>query len=286
MNGGKISYYYMNDPRWSQPNYGGLALIDWQDEFFRLAPIQNYQLSVSNGNKNSKYRLSLGYIDQQGVAIETSYKRLNLRANVESRLFDRITMGFNIAPTMTWNEGGSIEGKDQQAQKVLSMCPIAEPDAGVYEGEETYESYLWASSNVSPIAFMEQFYLQIVPHGLNYRCKKLTTGGNILEKDSTFKVMTFVYQIINRKRIQKPAPYSSFFYIFYILDVIVISTLTITVDVYVENLFYCRTPIMESPQRNIHTVTKFGTQPPFVDFLKSDFPRTVDYVHKPDILVE
>ena len=106
-------------------------MIDWQDEFFRLAPIQNYQLSVSNGNKNSKYRLSLGYIDQQGVAIETSYKRLNLRANVESRLFDRITMGFNIAPTMTWNEGGSIEGKDQQAQKVLSMCPIAEPEAGV-----------------------------------------------------------------------------------------------------------------------------------------------------------
>ena len=156
MNGGKISYYYMNDPRWSQPNYGGLALIDWQDEFFRLAPIQNYQLSVSNGNKNSKYRLSLGYIDQQGVAIETSYKRLNLRANVESRLFDRITMGFNIAPTMTWNEGGSIEGKDQQAQKVLSMCPIAEPEAGVYEGAEPYDSYLWASSNVSPIAFIEQ----------------------------------------------------------------------------------------------------------------------------------
>lgn len=36
------------------------------------------------------------------------------------------------------------------------MCPIAEPEAGVYEGAEPYDSYLWASSNVSPIAFMEQ----------------------------------------------------------------------------------------------------------------------------------
>lgn len=67
---------------------------------------------------------------------------MNLRANVESRLFDRITMGFNIAPTMTWNEGGALKEKDQQAQKVLSMCPIAEPEAGRMRCR-AYDSYLW-----------------------------------------------------------------------------------------------------------------------------------------------
>ena len=59
MIGGKESYYFLNDPRWTEPGYGNLKLIDWQDEFFRLAPIQNYQLSLSSGRGNTKYRCLL-----------------------------------------------------------------------------------------------------------------------------------------------------------------------------------------------------------------------------------
>ena len=81
MIGGKESYYFLNDPRWTEPGYGNLQLIDWQDEFFRLAPMQNYQLSLSSGRGNTKYRVSMGYTDQQGIAIESNYKRLNFRAN-------------------------------------------------------------------------------------------------------------------------------------------------------------------------------------------------------------
>ena len=69
MIGGKESYYFLNDPRWTEPGYGNLQLIDWQDEFFRLAPIQNYQLSLSSGRGNTKYRVSLGYTDQKGIAV-------------------------------------------------------------------------------------------------------------------------------------------------------------------------------------------------------------------------
>lgn len=154
--GGKIDYEILNDPRWTEPDYGGLRLVDWQDEFFRLAPMQNYQLSVSSGGNTSKYRISLGYIDQKGIAIETGFKRLNLRANVETQLFKRITLGVNIAPTMMWYDGSNVDGKDQQAQKVVSMCPITEADAGVYSGSAPYASYSWASDNISPVAYMEQ----------------------------------------------------------------------------------------------------------------------------------
>ena len=114
----------MGSPRWTQPGYGGLRLIDWQDEFYRLAPMQNYQLSVSNGRGNTQYWLSLGYIDQQGIAIGSAYKRLNLRANVETKLYDRITLGVNMAPSMDWKDGGRVDGKDQQANQVLTMCQL------------------------------------------------------------------------------------------------------------------------------------------------------------------
>ncbi len=122
---GGVNYNYMNDPRWTQPNYGGLRLINWQNEFFRNAPMQNYQLSVAGGRSNSKYRISLGYLDQEGVAIETDYKRLNLRANVESKIFDRITVGMNVAPSIAWGNGGRIDGKDAQSHVALSIVPIA-----------------------------------------------------------------------------------------------------------------------------------------------------------------
>lgn len=57
----------------------------------------------------------MGYVDQQGIAITSGYKRLTLRANIESKILNRITVGFNLAPSATWSEGGRVDGKDQQA---------------------------------------------------------------------------------------------------------------------------------------------------------------------------
>lgn len=37
---GGVNYSYMLDPRWTEANYGGLKLIDWQDEFYRTALMQ------------------------------------------------------------------------------------------------------------------------------------------------------------------------------------------------------------------------------------------------------
>ena len=48
---------------------------DWQDELFRVAPIQNYNISASGGNNGLKYFLSGGYLDQEGTFINTGFKR-------------------------------------------------------------------------------------------------------------------------------------------------------------------------------------------------------------------
>ncbi len=149
--GGSVNVNYVNDPRWTQPNYGGLKLIDWQKEVFRLAPKQTYSLSLSNSSDKSSYRASVGYTDQQGIAVGTSYKRLNLRLNLQSTIFDCITVGINLAPSMSWNQGTNPD-----AVSMLTVVPVAEPEAGVYTGSEPYTYYRWAGSRVSPLAIMEQ----------------------------------------------------------------------------------------------------------------------------------
>ena len=153
---GGVNYSYMLDPRWSEPNYGGLRLIDWQDEFYRTALMQDYQVSVSGGTPKTNYRFSVGYLDQEGIATGTDYSRLNIRANIESRLSDRIKVGLIIAPTVSWANGGRVDGKDSQSHLLLSISPVAEPEAGLYTGAEPYERYMWAGGAVSPIAYMEK----------------------------------------------------------------------------------------------------------------------------------
>lgn len=145
----------INDPRWSMPGYGGLALIDWQDEMYRLATFQNYSLSATGGGKRGNYRMSAAYTNQDGIIIGSSFKKLNVNLNGEVKVNDFITVGMSVAPTVTWNEGADVDGKDSgTAIASWRTTPVAEPDAGIYNGVEPYESYLWGGGT-SPVAKME-----------------------------------------------------------------------------------------------------------------------------------
>lgn len=154
---GGITYKYMPDPRWTEDNYGGLKLIDWQDEFYRKALYSDYQIAASGGTDKSDYRISVGYLNQDGIAVGTNYKRLTLRSGVESKLTDRLTVSLNLAPSYSWSDGADlVDGKDAVSHHILSMCPVAESDAGVNTGANPYYTYSWGGSTISPVAYMEQ----------------------------------------------------------------------------------------------------------------------------------
>ncbi len=148
---------YVNDPRWAMPGYGGLALIDWQDELFRLATFQNYSLSATQGGKNGNYRLSVGYTTQDGIVMNTDYQKLTAQFSGETKVKDRITMRLKVAPTVEWYGGGGVDGKDNAAMSALTATPVAEGDAGKHTNSQPYERYMWASGSVSPISMMERW---------------------------------------------------------------------------------------------------------------------------------
>lgn len=152
---GSVSGNYVNDPRWDMPNYGGLSLIDWQKEIFQTALAQNYNLSVSSGNKTSNFRASLGYVNQEGIVIKTGFERINLKMSAQTTIKNKLTLGFDLAPQFTVTKGGNVDGKGNSAQLALTLAPVAEAEAGLYTGAQPYTRYLWAGSAVSPIANME-----------------------------------------------------------------------------------------------------------------------------------
>ncbi|MDR1897356.1 MAG: TonB-dependent receptor [Prevotellaceae bacterium] len=98
----------MNGAQWAQIqneyeyNYFDDATIaslgegyDWQEEIFRTAHVQNHEVSVNGGDDRTRYLISGSYVNQDGILINTGFKRYNARVNIDRSLFSNFTVGVN-----------------------------------------------------------------------------------------------------------------------------------------------------------------------------------------------
>jgi TonB-linked SusC/RagA family outer membrane protein len=69
---------------------------DWQDAMFRTAYSQKHELSVNGGDEKTRYLISAGYIDQEGILINTGFKRYNGRLNLDRDLSKNLAVGVNL----------------------------------------------------------------------------------------------------------------------------------------------------------------------------------------------
>ncbi len=68
----------------------------WLDEIFSPALVQNYFLSLSGKSEKTDYYVGLSYFNEKGTFARTDYQRVNLRANTQYHISDRISMTNNI----------------------------------------------------------------------------------------------------------------------------------------------------------------------------------------------
>ena len=59
---------------------------DWQDALFRSALMTSHNLSVTGGSDRATYSISAGYLNQDGIAIGSGFKRLTLRGNTDAQV--------------------------------------------------------------------------------------------------------------------------------------------------------------------------------------------------------
>ena len=69
---------------------------DWQDVLFRTGISQNHHLSATGGTEKAQFSASLGYLDNQGIAITTDMKRYTLNVNGNYQINDKVDV-FGIA---------------------------------------------------------------------------------------------------------------------------------------------------------------------------------------------
>ncbi len=118
---------------------------DWQDEIFRSAPVQNYQVTVSGGDEKTKYMFSAGYYNQDGVVINSDYERFSGRAKIDSDLTNWLKMGINLAPTYM-NTNQTTQGH-WASDGVINAALATAPVVPVYNEDGT-----WASQSMYAVA--------------------------------------------------------------------------------------------------------------------------------------
>jgi TonB-linked SusC/RagA family outer membrane protein len=78
---------------------------DWQDAVYRPGYQQNYQLSVSGGTEKTRYYISGGYFNQQGISLNSGFNRYSFKLNLSEELSSRFRMGTNLNLSRTHNNG-------------------------------------------------------------------------------------------------------------------------------------------------------------------------------------
>jgi TonB-linked SusC/RagA family outer membrane protein len=103
--------------------------VDWQKELFKSAPSSNYQLSFSGGGDATDYFISGNIYNAEGTIINQEYKRYTVRANVNTKLSDKIKIGINVS-------GSREEANGARAD--LSEGLTFDPTTPVYDENGDY----------------------------------------------------------------------------------------------------------------------------------------------------
>lgn len=109
---------------------------DWQDEIFRTAPIQNYQLTFSGGDQKSTYSISGDYFDQKGIIINSDFKRYSGRANFTRQINSK----FNIVSNLSFSTiiSNTVQTSSGQGTGVVNGALYFNPIMTVYDDEGNY----------------------------------------------------------------------------------------------------------------------------------------------------
>jgi TonB-linked SusC/RagA family outer membrane protein len=74
---------------------------DWQRELFNNAAMHKHQINFSGGSNNTTYYMSGEYLNQQGIALGSGFKRYSFRLNLDNKPREWATIGANLSFNQT-----------------------------------------------------------------------------------------------------------------------------------------------------------------------------------------
>ncbi|QBN19568.1 SusC/RagA family TonB-linked outer membrane protein [Flavobacterium nackdongense] len=149
----------------------GVANTNWQDEIYQVALATENNLSMSGSIKSLPYRVSVGYLNQDGVLRTGNYERFTALLNLSPKFFDNhLKVNLNLK--------GSFEDEHIANEGALWNARAFDPTQPVRVEDQTYGGYFQytqfasnpALAIINPVSMLEQ---------VNTRNENIRSVGNL-----------------------------------------------------------------------------------------------------------
>jgi len=125
--------YDPNDPYWYY-NYSNN--VNWVDAISRTGILHDHTISMNGGGEKARYYASIGYNDNKGTVIGTSFKRINTRINLDYTISERMKIFTSIAYTHTDQNRNYVSTERNLEGAIRGVAYIKMPNMSVYEYDE------------------------------------------------------------------------------------------------------------------------------------------------------
>ena len=126
---------------------------NWQDAVLRTGIMQQYQLSATGGDDNTKYYISGSFREEEGVQLNNKFQRGSLTINLDQKLTQKLSLSTNMTLSRALNKrvkgDNFLDGVYSGAVKSLPYhTPFDEQGALVGPGSPLYAAF----PNFNPVA--------------------------------------------------------------------------------------------------------------------------------------
>lgn len=125
--------------------------VDWQSELLRKAWQTNVDLSILGGTEGFKYAWSSSYLNQDGIILNSNYKRITSRLNVDFDVSDRLTIGQSVSFSNAVNNRINAAGSGNLS--IIRELLIRPPTYSMYLPDGSLNGYQFGKRN--PVGLAE-----------------------------------------------------------------------------------------------------------------------------------
>jgi TonB-dependent SusC/RagA subfamily outer membrane receptor len=126
---------------------------DWQEELYQKALMTSHNLSITGGNEKTTYAISAGFLDQEGIALGSGFRRLSLRGSMDNQVKSWLKAGINFSLSDSKQEVGADNDIIMNALRQQPMVAVYGPD-GTFDGPED----VWMPVNPVGMASIRENY--------------------------------------------------------------------------------------------------------------------------------
>ncbi|MFT3822288.1 MAG: TonB-dependent receptor [Chitinophagaceae bacterium] len=133
-------------------SYKNAPSLNLQDQLFRTAFMHNHDLAIRGGNDKTRYSISGNYQDQQGVIINSGFKRYQGRVTLDQTVNNRLKVGINVNYSYNMYYGAAISSSNYSASLstlygVWGWRPVTGDSSSL--DDELYDPLLSATNTYS-----------------------------------------------------------------------------------------------------------------------------------------